>query len=193
MALLQATLKTRLLSIVDSEQPSFVGFPSTKEQVAENWADAYDAYCLSAQDVSTDVVEIVNRAGFKSALIASLPEGAGTAALAAAAFETAFVAYWIGAIFKVGIPPETGIGGNGFFGLEISSVVTAITPNILYDLLLVEFSKKTFETDMDSKADTLATLFHTATTTAVIVTISGTDTTPTPTGPLPIVNISPIN
>lgn len=194
MALLQATLKTHLLRLLDSTNPAFVGFPSTKEETAENWANAYDIYAQSAQDVSNDVLETSNRAGFKNALIANLPEGTGTAALASNAFETALVAYWIGATFKIVNLPLSGVGGNGTFGLEISSIVTSITPNVLSNLLLAEFSKEVIETDMDVKAGLLAGIFHDATTSAVICTISGLDTTPPGSGgPLPIVNISPIH
>jgi len=193
MALLQATLKTQLLRLVDSENDPFLGYPSTLEQTAENWTTAYDTYCQTAQDISDDGVATVNTAGFKNALIANLPEGAGTAALAAGAFEAAFIAYWTGAIFNIGGLPPGGVGGNGIFGLEISSVVTTVTPNVLYNLLLVEFNKAVFETNMDTKANTLAALFHAATISAVICTISGTDTTPAPSGPIPLVNVSPIH
>lgn len=193
MALLQATLKTRLLRLMNSESPAFVSYPTTLAQTAENWATAYDIYAQNAVDISDDALTTASKAGFKNALIASLPEGAGTAALAATAFENAFVAYWTGAVFSIGKLPPGGVGGNGIFGLEISSVVTTITPNVLYNLLLAEFNKEIFETNMDTKSDTLATLFHTATTTAIIVTISGTDTTPPPSGPIPIVNVSPIH
>lgn len=197
MALSQATLKAELLKLIDQDSPTFIGFPATKEQACENWANAYDVYCQSAQDISNDGLATSNPTGFKNSLIANLPEGAaGSAALGAAAFESAVVAYWTGATFNIGSLPPGGIGGTGVFSIEISSVVTEITPNVLYDLLLIEFSKTTFELDMDVKADTLAALFHTFTTTAVIVTISGSDTTPPPpggTGPLPVVNISPIH
>ena len=193
MALLQATLKTQLLRLVDSENPSFLGYPSTLEQTAENWTTAYDIYCQSAQDISDDGVATVNTVGFKNALIANLPEGTGTGALAAAAFESAFVAYWMGAVFNIGNLPPGGVGGNGIFGVEISSVVTTVTPNVLYGLLLAEFNKAVFETNMDTKANTLAALFHATTISAVICTISGTDTTPAPSGPIPLVNVSPIH
>lgn len=194
MALLQATLKTRLLRLMNSESPAFVGYPSTLEQTAENWADAYDIYAQNAVDISDDALTTASKAGFKNALIANLPEGTGTAALAATAFQNALIGFWTGAIFNIGSLPPNGIGGNGIFGVEISSVVTEIVPNVLYDLLLAEFSKTTFETDMNIKADTLANIFHNATITSILVLISGTDTTlPGLGGPLPITNISSIH
>jgi len=192
MALSQATLKAALLKVVDSENPAFVGFPSTKEQVAENWTSLFcDTYAQSAQDISNDGLESISRDAFKNALIVDLPEGAGTAALASTAFQNAFTAFWMSGIFKTGGLPPDGIGGNGIFGVEISSIVTEVTPNVLYDLLLTEFSKTTFETDMNVKADVLANIWHMATTTSVRVLISGLDTTPPGSGgPLPITNIS---
>ena len=197
MALSQAILKAEILKLIDQDSLAFLGFPATKEQACENWKNCYHSYAVNAVDISNDSLATSNPTGFKNALVANLPEGAaGSAVLGASAFEAAVVAYWTGATFNIGSLPPGGIGGTGIFSVEISSVITEITPNVLYDLLLVEFSKTTYELDMDMKADTLAALFHTFTTTALICTISGSDTTPPPpggTGPLPIVNINTIH
>jgi hypothetical protein len=189
--LVEANLASEFLKLVDSASPSFSGFPSSKADATTNWAQAYNTYALSAQDASEDLVASVSLPGMISTLLAQLPDSAtGTPDLAAAAFDSAFVQYWTGAIFAVGIPP-TGLGacpnagGTSVFSSEISSVVTAVTANVLKDLLLPIFNSIN---DGIVASQLLATAFHTATTSAVIVLITGLDTTPAPAGPLPITN-----
>ena len=188
MALDVNTLKSEFLKVIDSTDPGFVGYPATTNQAAINWATAYNTYATAAVDLSSDVLISANFPGFISQLNNGLIP-VGTIATAAAAFEAAFVAYWTGAVFAVGIPPVPigpcpNIGGTLVFGLEITSVVSAIMPNVLNGLLLGEFG--ILSADATAKATSLAAAFHTATTTAVFVTIAGTDTTvPTP---LPITN-----
>jgi len=195
MALSQATLKTELLKIMDPDNPSFVGHPDNVNDAAANWAAAYDTYALNAADYSGDALASANAPGFETTLANMLPAGdpGGTAATAAAAFEAAFIMYWTGAVFAVGIvPPPTGvcpnIGGNTIFGLEATSAVITIVPNILIPLLVAAWANPLGTEDPDAAATIAASAFHTATTTAVFVLISGTDTTPPPAGPLPITN-----
>jgi hypothetical protein len=77
------------------------------------------------------------------------------------------------------------------FSIETTSTVSAVTPLILQNLLVTEFS--ILASNAVVKADNLATAFHTATTSAVMVIIVGVDTTPSPSGPLPITNLSAIH
>jgi hypothetical protein len=189
MTLNVATLVTELRKFSDQSYVGFEGFPSSKTEAKSKWATAYDIYASTALDVSLDLVTTKNKPGFQSSLVFG---EFNTPAQAAMEFENAFVSYWTGAIFAVGIPPTpaascTSIGGNGIFGLEATSVVSTIIPNVLNNLLLSVFANNTDNSALP-QLQRIADAFHTATTTAVFVLITGTDTTPTPSGPLPITN-----
>jgi hypothetical protein len=187
------SLKTSLLQMFDATRSDFVGWPPTLAQAVDNFASAYDLYALAATDASGDSVATTSVANFKTPLLILAP--GSSAADAAQAFDDAFVAYWTGGVFAVGTPPTPAapcpsIGGNMLWSVEISSIVQLATPNILKGLLLPEFA--VLSADPDAKATAIANAFHTATTTAVMVLITGLDTTPPPAGPLPITNICTI-
>jgi hypothetical protein len=188
MALNSATLKSELIKIMDSSSPSFTGFPATIADAVDSWTNAYDLYASVAQSVSGDVVLTKNATGFKSALLRGLTTSV-TEYAAASAFEQAFVAYWTGATFNITLlpsPTSGNIGGNGIFGVVLSSIVSSITANVLKSNLLNAFLVK--YPDVDSAVTAISSAFHTATTTAISVLISGLDTTPPLGGPLPITN-----
>lgn len=157
----------------------------------ERWARAYHSYATGAEDVSGDRVQTANRPGFLGAL--QLRNGASTRE-AAQMFDRAFVAYWTGAVFGVGqliAAPSAqcpNIGGNGIWASEVSSVVVGVLEGVLAGLLQPEFESLRQRDTAFSKAEVLARAFHRATTTAVMVLITGLDTTPGPTGPLVITN-----
>ena len=160
---------------------------------AENkWARAYHGYAGEAEDVSGDTIVTANMAGFRGAL--TLFSAGATAALTARRFESAFVSYWTGGVFGIGkliLSPPGGcpnVGGNGTWGSEVTSVVMTVVPNVLFSLLFREFQLVRSSDTAASKASAIARAFHRATTTAVKVLITGVDTTPAPTGPLPITN-----
>ena len=141
MGLSAATLKDEFAKLTDPDNPDFVGHPTTIADAASNWGNAYAVYAASAEDISTDSILTTNLTGFINALIANLPTGeTGTIALAANAFELAFVAFWTAATFNVGLLPPNGIGGTGTFSAETTSVVSSITADILKNLLEVEFA-----------------------------------------------------
>lgn len=194
MALSQATLKQELLKLFDQDNPAFVGFPVTVADAATNFGNAYQTYAATAQDASGDLVVTTNLPLFISTLAGALPPdpAAGTPSVAAQAFGAAFTAYWTGGIFAIGIPPPTGIGGNGIFSVELTSLVTVVNSAALSTPLEVIFTVPPTEAQTaDAQADSIATAFHTATTTGVTVLITGLDTTPPPpagAGPLPIIN-----
>lgn len=188
MTLQVAALVTELRKFGDEKFSGFTGFPTTKEAAKTAWTNAYDTYASTATDISGDLVISKNAAGFNSSLSF---DTSGTAASSAADFDSSFVSYWTGATFAVGIiPPPTGlcpnIGGTGIFGVETTSVVSAVTANVLKAKLLVVLS--TPASNAQAQIELIAQAFHEATTEAVIVLITGTDTTPTPSGPLPITN-----
>jgi len=190
MALAQATLAEELTKLFDSSDPNFVGYPANLGAAASNWGNAYNTYASTAVDVSGDSLVSANAASFVSALQSGL-ESSSDATAAANAFDAAFVAYWTGAVFSIGFSPTPAsacpsVGGTGLWSSEISSVVSAVTASTLTNLLVTEFA--ILGGSAASKADSLATAFHSATTTAVFVLITGLDTTPTPAGPLPITN-----
>jgi len=159
--------------------------------VHTKWTNAYHSYAMDAEDVSGDRVVTTNRTGFLS----SLSLGSGNSIFQAALnFDRAFVAYWTGGIFAVGalivVPPAgcPNVGGSGVWSSEITSVVTVVSAGVLAGLLVPVFSSISDGDTARSKARQMATAFHQATISAVTVLITGLDTTPGPTGPLPITN-----
>jgi hypothetical protein len=186
MSLDVGKLEDEFRKMFDAEHADFVGWPPTKPDAAANWSDAYDLFASDAEDVSTDPVTVKNPSLFESTLAAALPGPDGTAVDAAQAFDDAFVQYWTGGVFAVGTPPPSGVGGTGVFSVELTSVVTVVAPNVLKGLLVPIF--ESLSSDPDQKAEDIAAAFETATKTAVTVLISGLDTTPPPSGPLPITN-----
>jgi hypothetical protein len=163
---------------------------------AVKWAQAYDSYARQAQDASSDLVLSTNLPG----LIAALNfDGSRSAAELAQQFETGFVAYWTGAVFSVGIPPPpvspngcANVGGNSIFATEIASLVVAVTPGVMLSQLLPELMVVLKDETIESRSNAIAQAMHRATTTAVMVLITGIDTTPPPAGPLPVTNICTI-
>lgn len=158
---------------------------------ASQWAQAYDSYARDAEDVSTDRVLSVN----SGALMAALNfEASRSAASLAQQFELGFVAYWTGAVFSVGIPPPPvpvtcpNIGGNTIFATEITSLVVSVVPGVMFSQLLPELSVARKGESVESRANAIAQAMHTATTSAVLVLITGIDTTTPPAGPLPVTN-----
>jgi hypothetical protein len=191
MALVLATLEAEFKKLMDPDDPGFLGHPPTIANAAAAWKDAYDLYASQAVDVSNDPLTTANPAGFEAMLATLLPPGdpGGNPSQAADAFEQAFSTYWTGGIFATGFPPTPApvcpnVGGNGIWSIEQSSIVLSVTPNILKALLEIEFA--ILQEDGSAKATALANAFHTATTSAVMVLITGLDTSvPTP---LPITN-----
>lgn len=199
MTLVVSTLESELLKLFDANNVNFSGYPSTAAAACSNWGNAYDIYAKAATDVSTDPVAIANKALFVSTLQAQMPADptTGTPVAAANAFDAAFVAYWTAATFAIGVPPTPAavcpsIGGNTIFAVEATSIVSVVTPAVLANLLLPIFSDVATTGTAQTKAQQIAAAFHTATTTAVMVLITGIDTTPPPAGPLPITNLCTI-
>jgi len=189
MALSKSTLETEFRKLMDPDFAQFAGFPDDGPAAAANFANAYDLYASNAADASGDLVASKNKAGFESALAGVISPNTPAAAMGAA-FEQAFVMYWTGAVFAVGIPPPNGVGGTGLFSVELTSMVVTVTPGVLLASIVPELSSTS--DDGAAKAAAFADLFHTATTSAVIVLITGLDTTPPPAGPLPITNTGPL-
>ena len=191
MALAQLTLKTEFLKLMDETSPTFLGWPSTREAACVNWTNAYDTYASTAQDISFDTLISANKAAMLSYLLANMPGPGGDIATSAAVWDQAFINYWTGATFtiiQIPTPPNDPGANTGLFSVELSSLIVTVTPSVLKDLLIAELG--VFSNSAATKAENLATVFHTATTTAVLALISGLDTT-TPT-PLPITNTNPI-
>lgn len=182
----KAKLESELVDVFT--EPSY----QSPIEVANAWGNAYDAYARDATDASFDRVAVVNKPGFISGM-SSFSAQAGTPPSFAQLLDTAFVAYWTGAVFAVGVPPTPAakcpsVGGNTIFSLEISSTVIVAAPGVLLSNLLPIFSNVTEGQTIRDQARKIADAFHQATTTAVTVLITGLDTTPPPAGPLPIMN-----
>jgi hypothetical protein len=183
VALDQNTLKTELLKLFDENDPLFVGWPATVADAATNWGNAYNTYAMAAQDVSGDILATPNLAGFTGTLTGQLATSVD-AVSSSLAFDTAFVAFWTGAIFAVGIPPTpvpilpTGaacpnVGGTLTFVTETTSIVSLVAITVLSSLLQPVFSVQ--YPDAASAADAISAAFHTATISAVTVLITGVD------------------
>lgn len=190
MSLSQAALKQAILDYVQPADDKPEHFPGDMTVSAQRWAQAYDTYASAAVDASGDPVVSKAPAGFQSAL-AALSGPVGSASAAALAFDNAFRAYWTGAVFAVGTPPPGGVGGDGIFATELTSVVSAVAPGVLQASLEAVFAVPS--SDRDLVAGAIAAAMHAATTSAVTVVIAGMDTTPSPAGPLPITNTGVIH
>jgi hypothetical protein len=181
VSLVASILEIKLRELVDPDFGGFLGFPPDVDAAGDAWADAYDAYAINALDVSGDALVSANKAGFAGVLKSGLGPGVPAAA-AATIFDNAFVAYWTGAIFAIGAPPPgTPPCPNSPASpmvSEVSSVVLMVTAGLLAGLLATEFGL--IGDDGAAKAAALAGHFHTATTTAVLVLITGVDATPAP-------------
>lgn len=204
MTLSKSVLEAELLKIYDPSD-KVNGFPSSTAAYAAAFRAAYDTYIIgNAEDLSGDLVATVNSAGLESSLAANLPKGTDnppdgpTAADAAKAYADAWVIYWTGAIFATGGlvagtgSPCANVGGNGIFGSEISSLVTAVIKTTLESSLTSEFEDQGASSENPKTAaeaaSNIAQIFHDATTTDITVVITGLDTTLPPAGPLPITN-----
>lgn len=173
---------------------SFAGtftHPDSHMQAAQAWGQAYESFALGAADASGQGPAVVNRAGFEALLQAHFEragaEGLGPdAAASAQAFADAFVAFWTGAVFQFGIPPVGGDPGahNSLWSVEASSMVLSVTGAPLKSALQTIFESPSLTPS--STASAIAGAFSEATTQDVQVQMVGTDTTPTPAGPLPI-------
>lgn len=165
--------------------------PDSAGQAAQEWGQAYESFALGAQDASGEGPAVVNRAGFEEILEAHFgragAEGLGPGpGPSAQAFADAFVAFWTGAVFQFGVPPVGGDPGahNGLWSIEASSMVFSVTGAPLKAALQILFESPSLTPS--STASAIAGAFSNATTQDVLVQLVGTDTTPTPSGPLPI-------
>lgn len=191
MALDVNKLKGELLKLIDPNDPHFVGWPTNATDFATNWSNAYDTYAKDAQDASGDPVLTTSKSAMKARLL-TLNIPAGTVATASSTFDQALADYWHGATFATLIAPTpaaacASVGGTGLWAAETSSVVSTVTAHVLETSMLSLLAIPS--DDPNVKATALAAAFHAATTNAVKVTITGTDTTAPPTGPLTINNV----
>lgn len=60
MPLLLPTIKDNLAAIIDNTSPSFKGFPSSKQQMADNWGFAVNNYCQGIFPISSSIEEATN-------------------------------------------------------------------------------------------------------------------------------------
>lgn len=186
-------LLNAILRLID---PDTLGhqYPPTRAAAVVAWTDAYNDYALDAKDVSSDVVQSVNRNGFENELFSNFYYS-WTARVTARSFADAFVAYWSQATFAIGtLIPGTGVEGSinegpgtRIFSVELSSTVQTVTGDNLEDALYSEFVR--LDWDAPDKAARITQCFHDATINDVIVFIDGLDTTPPPLGPLTVTNL----
>lgn len=189
MALSQATLTQLLLNVFGSRATGFVGFPNSYAAAARNFANAYDAYAKSAVDSAGDVLLTASPAGFDAALSQGLFQSQ-SASVCANLFGQAFAQYWSSATFALLHLPAYGSGGNGFFSVKSSSKVFGVSTAALVTALTQEFGRHDLSITDAQKAQSLSTILHAAIADVTVAQI-GLDTTPPPTGPLPIVNLAP--
>ena len=152
------------------------------------WAEAYHTYAREAQDVSGDVPQNLDPERFLQELNFS---NSRSAMQFAEQLDRAFIAYWSGVTFEIGLlppgsPPCPNAGGSGTFGSEVASAVYYIESGAMLRALLPVLSGGFGSAQ--AQASRFATVMDRVTKTAVRVLIIGQDTTPFPIGPLPITN-----
>lgn len=195
MSLSESKLVTELRKIMDPSFEDFIpfgtvedasdesGITDVRNTMRQRWSSAYDAYASSAEDLSGDSVLTKFPAKFLNSLTFAEP---GTNETAALEFSTAWARYWTGGAFAIGklvaglgSPcPNVGLGTK-LFAMEATSLVTVVNAFPLLAALVTEFS--TVTESNKTRAENLAKIFHTATTTQISVVITGVDaTTPTP-------------
>lgn len=198
MSLNPEILLSEIRSFADPDYLGFSGFPTSRIQARQAWTSAYNTYASTAQDASNDLLVTANSLGFFGALDFTA-SNSKTLLSAVLDFDSAFIAYWTGAIFAIGIPPSPAAPcsnifvppGNGIFGLEITSIVSVVIPNILKVKLFNVMQNP--DTRAVAQLEKIADAFHEATTTAIKVLITGTDTVPSPVGPYPVTNLCEIH
>jgi hypothetical protein len=184
MALVQTALEAQLRRLLDQNDPSFIGFPSTTAQSASNWATALDAFWTSATDAVGNTLLTTNKPGLESAI--SSIQDPGTASSAATAFANGFTAYFSGMTLSITNLPLSGVGGNGIFSVVTTNIVTAVNQTALYNTLLAEF--QILSSNVSLKITNLANAFYTGSLGSITAVATGLDTTPPGSGgPLPIV------
>ena len=168
--------------------PSAISSPTDAEI---RWAEAYTGYAADAEDASGDSLASSNPIGFRRALRF---RGSSTSDSFAQQIANGFSAYWTGATFNVGLITAgtagcPNVGGTGLFSSETTSLVTSVAAPIMRGRVRAALAGFTRTTSAAQKATELASAIHGATTKAVVVTIVGLDTTPSPGGPLAVTNV----
>lgn len=157
-------------------------------QAEARFARVYHEYAREGEDVSGERATTLVPSKFQGPLRFA---GSRTAEQFARQLDAAFVAYWTGAVFAVGVvpspaPPCPNVGGTGVFATETTSVVTVVAAGALFSAVLPVLRKKA--DTVGSQARAFADAIDSVTKSAVTVLITGLDTTSPPTGPLPITN-----
>jgi hypothetical protein len=192
MALSVTTLIDQIRRLTDPTHPNHA-YPETRVAAISAWRDVYDTYAAVAKDRSDDVVSSKNPAGFAAALTSGW-QSSWMIGVAVSTFVSALTAYWTGGAFAVGSlisgtgssPCVNAGSGTKVFAVEQTSVVTVSSFSPSYNDIYAVFRNLT--EDGYQKAADLAAAFHSGTTNNVTVLITGLDTTPPPTGPLPVTN-----
>jgi len=164
------------------------GVPSARQAEAR-FASVYHDYAKEVEDLSGDRAANLDKSKFESALNFRKSR---TAKQFCKQLDEAFVRYWSGTVFAVGsLPSPTtscpNVGGTGVFAVETLSTVVGVASGVLYRKLLPIITPT--GGSAKSQAVKMARAFDEATKSAVTVLIVGQDTTPPPTGPLPIYNV----
>jgi len=161
---------------------------STIRHAQTRLAQVYHRYALDAEDVSGESPTNLDQWKFERPL---LLETCRTAQQFAQRVDDAFVAYWTGTIFPIAVvppasPPCPNVGGTGEFSVENTSGVTDVAVREMYSAIVDVLKRK--DATAEEGARRLADAMDRVTKHAVTVTITGQDTTPSPTGPLYITN-----
>lgn len=176
----------------------------TIQQAEERWTRAYDEYARDAEDVSGDSVISINRAGFRGALNFRIIRHTTQMA---AQLEAGFLSYWTGGAFAVGnlvsgvgvapclnVPVPPAPTSTLIFASEVSSVVFAIAPQVMFSGVLPHLQRNFSGVTAEDQARRIASAMHQATISAVTVLITGIDTAlPAVGGPFPLTNTCTIS
>jgi hypothetical protein len=188
VALNKDLLTDGLRACFDPTYSVFKGYNGDPAVCADRVCDAFGAYAQAAQAVSEGILQTPNLPGMKSSLEQAWA-ASKSAEDASLGLANALAVFWLGATFQLagaiapGLPGTS--GGNGLFGVISSVAVTtfAITP--MHQALLAEFGNKYAG---PQKSAAIAAVIHDQLPACVVVETLGLDTTPPPSGPLPIEN-----
>lgn len=164
------------------------GGVGTHREAEQRFARVYHSYAQDAEDVSGERPNNLDAEKFER-LLAFQRSRVGKDFVRQ--IDSSFVAYWTGTTFPILVvppasPPCPNIGGTGEFSAEISSQVTGVASDAMYDAVLPILSRPVGTAE--EAARRLSDAMDRATKSAVEVIITGWDTTPSPGGPIAVTN-----
>jgi len=150
------TLKTELRKFCDPNYSGFTGYPLTRAAAITKWRNAFDAYGLTCDDLSTDGLASGDAAGFASQLTSQwvgndLSRTEGTEAL-----SDAWKDYWTGATFGTSTPCPAGGECQNVPAQSMTSETSSAVTSVAGDTEVYTRLLALFQNPGDSLADSEA-------------------------------------